>query len=188
MAEKITIARPYAKALFELAFEHKQLQPWLDVLAVAAAVAEDAGIQRLLVSPHLTTTQHGDLFIEILEQALGRRGGLDAGIAEAVRNFVRTSAANRRLALLPEIFTLFARMKAESENTMDVTVRSAVPLDDALQSQYAGALRRRLKREVRVKGEVDPSLLGGAVLQADDLVIDGSLRGRLERLDAELTA
>ena len=188
MAEKTTIARPYAKALFELAFEHKQLQQWLDVLAIAAAIAEDANVQRLLVSPHLTTTQHAELFIEILEQALSKRGGLDAGVAEGVRNFIRTTAANRRLALLPEIFSLFARLKAESENTMDVTVRSAVPLDDALQSQYAGALRKRLKREVRVKGEVDPSLLGGAVLQADDLVIDGSLRGRLERLNAELSA
>jgi len=187
MAEKITIARPYAKALFELAFEHRQLPKWLDVLAVAAAVAEDQGIRRLLVSPHLTTSQHADLFIEILEQALARRGGLEPAAAEAMRNFTRTLAANRRLALLPEIFTIFARLKAESENTMDVTVRSAVPLDDALQSQYAGALRKRLKREVRVKGEVDPSLLGGAVLQADDLVIDGSLRGRLERLSSEVS-
>jgi F-type H+-transporting ATPase subunit delta len=139
MAEKTTIARPYAKALFDLAFEHKQAQAWLDVLAVAAAIAEDPGVRRLLVSPQLTTTQHGELFIEILEQALGKRGGLDEAIAEHARNFIRTSAANRRLALLPEIFALFARLKAESENTMDVTVRSAVPLDDALQSQYAGA-------------------------------------------------
>lgn len=187
MAEKITIARPYAKALFELAFERRQLPQWLDVLAVAAAIAEDAGIQQLLTSPHLTTSQHGDLFIEILEQALGKRGNLDPALAEGMRNFVRTLAVNRRLALLPGIFTIFARLKAESENTMDVTVRSAVPLDDALQDKYAGALRKRLKREVRVKGEVDPSLLGGAVLQADDLVIDGSLRGRLERLSAEVS-
>ena len=187
MAEKTTIARPYAKALFELAFEQKQLSQLLDVLAIAAAVADDPDIQRLLVSPHMTITQHADLFIELLEEALKKRGGIDAAIAEPVRNFIRTSAANRRLALLPEILALFAKLKAESENTMDVTVRSAVPLDDALQSKYAGALRKRLKREVKVKGEVDPSLLGGAVLQADDLVIDGSLRGRLERLGAELT-
>jgi F-type H+-transporting ATPase subunit delta len=187
MAEKTTIARPYAKAVFELAFEHKQLQPWRDVLAVAAAVAEDSGIRRLLVSPHLTTSQHADLFSDILEQVIGKRGALDGAVAAAVRNFIRTLAVNRRLALLPEIFAIFARYKAESENTMDVTVRSAVPLDDALQSQYAGALRKRLKREIRVKGEVDPSLLGGAVLQADDLVIDGSLRGRLERLSSEVS-
>jgi F-type H+-transporting ATPase subunit delta len=187
MPEKTTVARPYAKALFELAFEQKMLAQWLEVLAIGGAIAEDQGVRRLLVSPQLATNQHAEVFTEILEEALRKRSGLDASIAEGTRNFVRTLAGNRRLALLPEIFTIFAKLKAESENTMDVTVRSAVPMDDALHSKYASALRKRLKREVRVKGEVDPALLGGAVLQADDLVIDGSLRGRLERLNAEVT-
>jgi F-type H+-transporting ATPase subunit delta len=184
MAEKSTIARPYAKAVFELAFEQKKLAAWSEVLAAAAAIVADERVAKLLTSPRVTPAQLADFVIELVGQALKRNDGLD----EQARNFMRTLAVNRRLGLLPEIVVAYERLRAESENSVDVTVTSAVPLDEQQRQQYAAALKKRLKREVRLHSAVDPKLLGGAVLRADDLVIDGSLRGRLERLSHEVAA
>ncbi|HKZ74293.1 MAG TPA: F0F1 ATP synthase subunit delta, partial [Steroidobacteraceae bacterium] len=104
------------------------------------------------------------------------------------RNFVVTLAENRRLGYLPEIAALFHELKDTAEGVADVTVVSAVPLDGEQQRTLAEALARKLKREVRLHLELDPSLLGGAVLRAGDLVIDGSLRARLNRIAQVLTA
>ena len=105
-----------------------------------------------------------------------------------VANFVRTLAANGRLGFLPEIATLFDTFKDEAQGTTDVTVTSATTLDAAQQAKLAAALEKRLKRKVRLHCDTDPALIGGAVLRAGDLVIDGSLRTRLERIAYELTA
>jgi F-type H+-transporting ATPase subunit delta len=177
MAEKSTIARPYAKALFELALGQKKLGAWAELLALFASVVSDERVKKLLISPHVTTAELAELFVAIGGERLDEHG----------RNFVGTLAANRRLGFLPEIAAIFERLKAESENTADVRVISAAPLDAEQQRKYAAALQKRLKREVRLHCEVDPVLLGGAILRADDLVIDGSLRGRLERLAADVT-
>ena len=178
MAEKSTIARPYAKALFELALAGKKLDEYSQALARAAAVVRDERVRGLLTSPHVTPEQLADLVTNIA----------GAKLDENVRNFISVLAQNRRLGFLPEIAALYERLKAEEENTVDVTVSSAVPLDAGLQRKFVAALKERLQRDVRLHCETDKSLLGGAVLRADDLVIDGSLRGRLERLGAELKA
>ena len=140
----------------------------------SAAVPEP--VRKLLGSPHVTPAQLADAIVDI---------GAEHFDAQ-VQNFVRTLAANRRLGFLPEISAHFERLKAEFQNTADVMVLSAVPLDEQMRARYADAMQKRLKRQVRLHAEVDPSLLGGAILKADDLVIDGSLRGRLERLAAEV--
>lgn len=176
MAERSTVARPYAKALFELALARKQLDVWSQTLGAAAAVVGDERVRRLLTNPHVTTDQLADLVTDIAGGRLDADG----------RNFIRLLAANRRLGFLPEIAAIFAKLRAEEENTVEVTVKSAVPLAAGQEKRFAAALRARLKREVRLRCEVDRTLLGGAVLRADDLVIDGSLRGRLERLGVEL--
>jgi F-type H+-transporting ATPase subunit delta len=174
MAEKSTIARPYAKALFAHARENKQVAQWSEALEAAALAVSDERVARLLHSPRVTPTELGDLVADVT------RG--DAG----VRHFLQVLASNRRLGYLPEIADRFARLRAESENTVDVTVTSASALSEAQQQQYATALKQRLNREVRLHYSLDPALLGGAVLKADDLVIDGSLRGRLERLRTQV--
>lgn len=178
MAEKSTIARPYAKALFELALGQKELEVWSEALSLAGAVVADERARKLLTSPHVTPGELADFVIGIAGGKLDQEG----------RNFFRVLAANRRLGFLPEIASIFDKLKADEENTVDVTVTSAVPLEADQQRKFAAALGARLKRTVRLRSEVDPTLIGGAVLRADDLVIDGSLRGRLERLGAELNA
>jgi F-type H+-transporting ATPase subunit delta len=91
-------------------------------------------------------------------------------------------ADNNRLAVLPEIATQYAVLRAEVENTVEVTVTSALPLDAAQSEKLTQALTRRLRRTVRLHAEVDASLIGGAIVRAGDFVVDGSLRGRIERL------
>jgi len=178
MADKSTIARPYAKAAFEEARDNGRLGPWSEALRTAAAVVSDPRVEELLGNPRVTPQELAALVSGIAGAKLDEEG----------RNFVRTIADNRRLALLPQISARFDELKDEAERVIDVTVTSAAPLDDGQQAKLASALERRLGRSIRLQCATDPALIGGAVLRAGDLVIDGSLRGRLEHIAYELTA
>jgi F-type H+-transporting ATPase subunit delta len=178
MADKTTVARPYAKAAFEEAQGTKRLAPWSEALATAATVVRDGRVKRLLGNPEVTPAELAELLIGIAGPGLHEEG----------RNFVVTLAENHRLGYLPEISTLFDELKDTAEGVADVTVTSAAPLDEGQQRALGDALGRRLKRQVRLHCVTDPALIGGAVLRAGDLVIDGSLRGKLERMAYELSA
>jgi F-type H+-transporting ATPase subunit delta len=178
MADKTTIARPYAKAAFAEARADSMLGAWSEALHTAATVVDDPRVHSLLDDPHVTPAQLAKLVLDIAGAGLGEHG----------RNFVQTLAEARRLDCLPEIATLFDAYKDDAEGIADVTVTSAAPLDARQQESLSAALARRLKREVRLHCTTDPELLGGAVLRSGDLVIDGSVRGRLERIGNELVA
>ena len=178
MADKTTIARPYAKAAFEEARGIKSLGPWSDALHAGAAVVTDPRVVTLIGNPRVKSTDLAQLVIDIAGPQIGEHGA----------NFVRTLAENHRLAYLPEIAALFDELKDEAEKIVDVTVTSAAPLDEGQRKTLTAALERRLKRGIRMQCHTDPSLIGGAVLQAGDLVIDGSLRSQLNKITYELTA
>jgi F-type H+-transporting ATPase subunit delta len=177
MAEKATIARPYARAAFEHARAGGALQRWSELLGLASAVVSDERVHKLLSNPRVTPEDLAGLVADVARAAPDEDGA----------NFIRTLAANRRLGLLPEIASAYELLRADVENTADVEVVSAVPLDNAQRDRLAGALAKRLKREVRISCSVDASLLGGAIVRSADLVIDGSLRAQLERLATEMT-
>lgn len=177
MADKATIARPYARAAFEEARDAKRLEPWSQALHVAAAVVQDPRVATLLGNPHVTADELAALLTGIAGARLDAEGG----------NFVRTLAVNHRLAVLPEIAMRFDELKDAAEGVADVTVTSAAPLVGDQQQRLAAALERRLKRSIRLHCATDPALIGGAVVSSGDLVIDGSLRTRLERIAYELT-
>lgn len=172
MAERITIARPYAKAAFARARGGNRLEAWSQALSLAATAASDARVQGLFGNPHVTPEQLAGFFNEL--------GG--AAFDGEVQNFIGTLAANRRLQFLPEIAATFEQLRAEHERKIDVTVSSAVELSQGQRDALVAALKRRLSREVRLHCEINPALVGGAVLRADDLVIDGSLAGGLAQL------
>jgi F-type H+-transporting ATPase subunit delta len=178
MADKLTIARPYARAAFEEASANGALGAWSESLKLAAQVVKDPRVQNLLGNPHVTPEQLAQLFIGIGGPAVGAHGA----------NFVRTLAANRRLAYLPEITALFEVMKDAAQGVADVTVTSAAALDAAQEQKLSAALEKRLRRKVRLQCAIDPQLLGGAIIRAGDLVIDGSLSTRVERIAYDLTA
>jgi F-type H+-transporting ATPase subunit delta len=177
MADRLTIARPYARAAFGEAQADKRLGAWSEALEVAAEAVRDPRVAALLGNPRVRPAELAELLGGVVGPQLGRHG----------ENFLRTLAVNHRLAYLPEISTLFDALKNSAEGVADVTVTTAAPLDAAQKQRLAAALEKRLKRTVRLHGEVDKELIGGAVLRAGDLVIDGSLRTRLERIAYELT-
>ena len=177
MAERATVARPYAKAAFAFPRDEGRLDAWSNWLGTARATVMSDDYVAFERNPGVQTR-------ELLELIAGVAGdALDAN----ARAFLELLAENGRLDYLPEIAARFEELKAEDANVADVEVTSAVPLDDAQRERLAGALRARLRRDVRLHCTVDPALIGGAVVRAGDMLIDGSLRHRLERLGTELT-
>ena len=177
MAERATIARPYAKAAFEYARDANATAPWSLGLKVAAEIVADGRVAPLTKSPRVSAA---DLVSFITDVA-------GANLAAPMQNFVRILAENRRLLLLPEIAAHYEELRSEVENTVDVEVVSAVALNSEQQEKLSAALSTRLKRKVRMQNSVDAALLGGALVRAGDLVIDGSLKGRLQQLATDLT-
>ena len=172
MAELTTLARPYAKAAFEHAQAHQQLANWSAMLGLAAAVSLDDTMQRVFKAPRLTSTEKATAFIEVCG---------DKFDAQA-QNFIQVIAEHDRLALLPDIYAQFELYKAEQEKSIDVDVTSAFALSDEQQDKLAKVLSARLGREVRLHAAEDATLIGGVLIRAGDLVIDGSVRGKIAKL------
>ena len=167
-----TIARPYARAVFDLAYRNGQLDAWGEAVGLLGAIAADDRVNALLASPKLAPEQAVSLILDIAGDRLG----------EQARNVVQLLADNRRLLALPALARQYETLRQDAENTLDATVVAAREVDDTLREQLATALGKRLGRTVRLTSEIDERLLGGAIIRAGDLVIDGSVRGRLDRL------
>ncbi|OGI37389.1 MAG: ATP synthase F1 subunit delta [Candidatus Muproteobacteria bacterium RBG_16_64_10] len=178
MAEAKTIARPYAEAAFALAREQKSLAAWSDMLALVAAVAGDGQVLRLATDPRVSHDQLLSLFLAVCGDRLNREG----------QNLARTLVENRRLAVLPEIVEVFEELKNVAEAHIEATVQSAFPMSPEQVRALEQGLARKLARTVTVKVMVDPALIGGTLVRAGDLVIDASVRGRLEQLAATLNS
>jgi len=176
MAEIATIARPYANAVFELAKRKRALDGWSRELAVLAAVAAEPSIKEVIDSPAATSVQKANSIAGVCGDALSREG----------KQLLQVLAGNRRLHLLAEIGTQYEELRAQEQATLEVEVVSAYALDDAEQTRIIEALTRRFEREIVLTSRVDESLLGGAIIRAGDTVIDGSVRGKLEKLSETL--
>lgn len=182
MADLSTVARPYAKALFELASAQRKLGEWSAALGAVAAVVQNADLERALANPRFDDASRAALVGDI---ASAVPGGDPFKTAEG-KNLLMVLAENDRLTALPEISAQFDALKAEAENKVNVTVTAATPVDGALAEQIKNALEQKLGRAVELTLAVDASLIGGAVIRADDMVIDGSVRTRLQRLTEKI--
>jgi len=172
MAELSTLARPYAKAAFKFALESNQLSQWSSSLSTLAAIAAQDKVVALITAPTLS----GE------EQATAIVGLAGDELSPEVQNFTHLLGENKRLLLLEEIAEQFDHLKAEQERSVDVEVASAYDLESDAADELATALKRTLQRDVRVTTHTDKSLIGGVVIRAGDMVIDGSLKGRLTKL------
>jgi F-type H+-transporting ATPase subunit delta len=176
MAEAATIARPYAKAAFMSARDTKALPAWSQALQKSSALVADARVADLLTNPKMS-----------IDQVVSMFAGLGGDPIDAHwQNFVRLLAQNKRLHVLPDITARFELLRAQYENELDVQVTSAVAMSGAQQTTLSTALKKRFKRDIRMSTSIDPTLLGGAVIRAGDLVIDGSINGRLQRMASDL--
>jgi F-type H+-transporting ATPase subunit delta len=173
MSQATTLARPYARALFQAAKQDGRLKEASEALAFSAQASGIPSVAVLLDDPRVLPSQ----LIDLLSHP-------DAN--EAMRRFLETLAENGRLALLPEVAALFELLRAESEHVVKAAITSATPLTDAELKPLIAALQKRFGSEVEVSTAVDPELIGGAVVDAGDIVIDGSVRNKLARMQASL--
>lgn len=176
MAELSTLARPYAKAVFELAREGNAFAAWSKQLAALAEAIRQPQIAAVLGHPALTRGALAELVAAAAGTALDAQG----------QGLVRLLADNGKLAALSELVAQFERLRAEHEARVAVEITSAAPVAEAQKQALAQAVTKRLQREVEITWSTDEALIAGALIRAGDLVIDGSARGDLERLATQL--
>jgi len=177
MAEASTIARPYAQAVFDLATGSKKLSEWSKQLEALSAIVSENQIGSLITNPSVESDQLVDLLTSIAKDNLDQEG----------KNFVKVLAENDRLNVISEIATIFEDLKDEAEKTVQAEVVSAYELKDDQKSKLQAALKKRLGCEVEISSRVDESIIGGAIIRAGDMIIDGSVTAQLDRLTSELS-
>jgi F-type H+-transporting ATPase subunit delta len=177
MSSSITLARPYAKAAFELAAKLNALPDWSAKLAQSAALCADARVAALISSPRLQAKDRVALLLPMGEAS-----------DSAFTHYLNAMAENNRLTLLPDISTEYALLRAQAEKTLVVTVRTALPIEALQQAALIEKLSKRFSRAVTLQIVMQPELIGGAVLDAGSVVIDGSLSGKLQRMHTDLAA
>ncbi|MCG9760827.1 MULTISPECIES: F0F1 ATP synthase subunit delta [Pseudoalteromonas] len=175
MSELTTIARPYAKAAFELAVEKGTVEAWNEMLFFAGQVTSDEQVQALLGSI-ATETQQSEIIIKLCAEQLNEQG----------QNLIKLMAENERLAAIPAVAELFAEFKADYDKEIEVDVVSATALADDAQAKLVAALEKRFARKVKLNCSIDEAIVSGLVIKAGDTVIDGSVRGKLDRLATSL--
>jgi F-type H+-transporting ATPase subunit delta len=178
MSELSTLARPYAEAVFRIAQGENDLAGWSARVQSLALIVSDAQLARLNSDPAVSAEQVASLVIEVAGSDLGASGA----------NFVHVLAENDRLSLLPEISAQFEALKANAEGTLEATITSAQELTQAQIDDLVAGLKAKFNRAVNVQVAVDPELIGGAVVAIGDQVIDGSVKGRLQRMSFALQA
>lgn len=176
MAEAATLARPYALAAFDIARENDRFDHWSRVLEQLTLVILTPEISEYLSSPVHTTAAKATSVIALLEDDL----------TESTKRFVQVLAANQRLDLIAEIRETFEELLAEERKTLTVEITTAVELTPDEVKAFDDALTRKFQREINLSVEVNPDIIGGALIRAGDTVLDGTVRGKLEKLQTSL--
>ena len=182
MSDSTSIARPYAKAVFEHALEGQTLSDWSAWLAKLDDVASCPDFQCFVRNPKTTVEQHAEALISIMQALLDSKKAWP----EVLDALIHVLADNKRVLVLSEIHAQFEALRADEENRICVRVSSFSPLDEAQQARLVERLSERLKREVTLDLTIDPALIGGAVICANDWVIDASVKGQLDKLGADM--
>jgi F-type H+-transporting ATPase subunit delta len=177
MANKLTIARPYAKAIFELALAQKKLAEWAQFLQVAAWIVQQPTVVHFLTNPRYTNAERANKLEAIYAPIMLKEG----------ENLFKLLAQRQRFLLIPEIAQLFEAYRIDQEKTVNVQVTSAFPLTSTEKEQLMQALQSRLQRQIMLECHVDKQLIGGAIIRAGDWVMDDSVRSKLTELNAVLT-
>ena len=175
MADLITIARPYAKAAFDFAVEKNDVDQWLEMITFIGQVASNADVVKLLKAT-TASNEAADLMIKLGGEQLNENGHI----------LIEVLDQNERLLVLPEVSVLFAQYFNEYNKQVEADIISATELSDAQQADLAASLEKRLARKVKLNVSIDKSLVAGVVIRVGDLLIDGSVRGKLDRLSSQL--
>lgn len=172
MAELITLARPYAKAVFTLANEKQHLDEWSKDLQLLSAVVKEESVSTLLAHPSASSESQQKLLLELV----------GSEINEPAARLISVLAENDRLLLLPAISEQYEALKSQMQKTVDATIVSPIALNDKQTAELVEVLKKCLNSDIRVTEEIDESLIGGVLIHAGDIVIDGSIKGKISKL------
>lgn len=172
MAELKTVARPYAKAAFEVAREQGQVAEWANMLVILASAVKEPKLASALQNTAFSAQEKASALAQVCSEVVTEQG----------KAFLLSLADNKRLALLSVISELFNEFKLNYEKAVDIVVTSAFALSAEQENTLAASLSKKLDREVNLSSEVDAGLIGGVVIRTGDLIIDGSVRGKLAKL------
>jgi len=172
MALTRSTARRYAEAAFEIAERDDTMEAWLAAMSVAEERLSGSEAVRLLTNPAVPTASR----IEILGRLLG------TDVAGPAHNLFALMIRRARFELLPAVIREFRRLYARREGIVEATVTSAAPLDETERAALLERLVAMTGSRVEMELQLDPALLGGLQVRLGDVLIDGSARGRLERM------
>lgn len=176
MQDNITIARPYASAVFEQAQDEGNLEQWSLLLDNLSTIVRDPQMRMILSNPNVSDAQLLELVNDVLDEQL----------STTATNFIKVLIQSNRLGFVPNISALYEDKRAEAEGRMDVNVISAYELEQGQQAQIAEAMGKKLGKKISIKPQLDNHLIGGMIIRAGDSVIDASIRGRLTELQNTL--
>lgn len=176
MSQALTVARPYAKAIFQLAKDSGQYKKWAALLQVLAIMVQDSQVIALIKAPMVAKVDKVEFIITVMPELFDAEG----------KNLIVTLVEQERLLLVPEIYALYEQYYAEEQQTITVDVCSATPLDQTQKDMFVIAISKYFKKNVVLQWRADLSLIGGVVVRSGDKVFDGSLRGKLQLLHKEL--
>lgn len=177
MADYTTVARPYARAVYQQAIETSSVDSWNDALALMAAIVNDAQMSSVLDNPQIGGEQQADLMLKVTADKLDAQQ----------QNLIKLMAENGRLNALPEVAEQFEVYRAEAEGKVDAEITSAFKLTAAQEKSITKTLKEKLGREVTITTTIDESLIGGVVIKAGDTIIDGSMKSQLASLALTLS-
>ncbi len=183
MAKHYTIARPYAKAVFEQAKADDQLETWSSVLQGLALTANDEQVIHLWHNPKVDDHVLNDLFFQV---CLSSMKDLTGKLGDRLKNLIAVLVMEKRLEILPDIRDMYHRLLAAHKNIVEIDVISAFELDDAQQKQFYAPLEKRFNSQVSITFKEDKALISGALLRSGNWVLDGSIRGKINRLSETL--
>ncbi len=172
MAEAVTIARPYAVAVFRLAKEKSALAKWSEMLGLASAVVADTQMRAIIDDPKLASADVERMFLSVCGDKLDAAG----------QNLIKLLVEYGRLSLLPEVAAIFEELKAQDEGTLDAEITAAAKLEEAQVKTLVAQLQAKFGKKVEATVKVDPEIIGGIKIVVGDTVIDASVRGRLQEL------
>ncbi len=172
MSEQISLARPYAKAIFELARDAGEYAGWSDQLELLAMIAQDAAMIEVINNPDVSEQQLAELIINVAGDLLNEQG----------RNLVKLLARNDRVSAVADINQQFLILRDEAEQVIEAQLITASEVDEAQKKKIEAALSNRLGKQIKLEATVDESLIGGAIVRAGDWVVDGSVKAQLQEL------
>ena len=176
MAQLITIARPYAEAVFSLSKEGNNMAEWSDTLANLATISTDVAMSAMIANPKYSAEQIVSVFTDVMGANLTKEG----------KSLLDAMAANKRLSALSDVAEVFETLKAEQEKRVRATVITAMEATVEQKKILSAALNAKFDAEVEISYEEDSTLIGGIKIKVGDWAIDGSAVSQLNKLGAAI--